>query len=89
MLDLHEWQQTFGRVDAPNSRTSFKNTELSMWENTKEYQQLGFLMAKNRKLLIEKFKQVLGNPSGPKKNIFTFEQGKQALDEWLYSHFGD
>ena len=42
-------------------------------------------MAKNRKLLIEKFKEVLG----ANVHTFTFEQGKAALDEWLYSHFGD
>lgn len=40
-------------------------------------------MAKNRKLLIEKFKTVLGSSS----TLFTFEEGKDALDGWIYSHF--
>ena len=40
-------------------------------------------MAKNRKLLIEKFKTVLG----PSSTLFTFEEGKGALDDWIYSHF--
>lgn len=52
MIDLHEWQQTFCRVEQGNSRISFKTTALSMWENSREFERLGFLMAKNRKLLI-------------------------------------
>ena len=86
MIDLHEWQQTFSRVDQSNSRISFKTTPLSSWENSREFERLGFLLAKNRKLLIEKFREVLGSKTA---KAFTFAQGKQALDEWLYSHFGD
>jgi len=51
MLDLHEWQQTFSRVEQGNSRISFKTTELSTWENSREFSQIGALMAKNRKLI--------------------------------------
>ena len=54
-----------------------------MWENSREYEQIGRLMAKNRKLLVEKFKGVVGE-----KKTFTFAEGKQALDDWLHSHFG-
>ena len=61
MLDLHEWQQTFSRVEQGNSRISFRTTELNMWENSREFARIGFLMAKNRKLLIEKFREVLGS----------------------------
>jgi len=56
MLDLHEWQQTFGRVEQGNSRISFKTTELSMWENSREFERIAHLMAKNRKLLSERFR---------------------------------
>ena len=86
VLDLHEWQQTFGRVEQATSRISFKTTELSMWENSREFERIGQLMAKNRKLLVEKFREVLGSPT---KKAFTFAQGKLAVDDWLYSHFGD
>lgn len=86
MLDLHEWQQTFGRVEQGNSRISFKTTELSMWENSREFERIGFLMAKNRKVLVGKFAAVLGSTT---TKAFTFAQGKEALDEWLDSHFGD
>ena len=86
MIDLHEWQQTFGRVEQGNSKVSFKNTALSMWENSREFQQIGFLMAKNRKLLMERFKEVLGSTT---QKSFTFAEGKRALDDWLHSHFGD
>ena len=37
MIDLHEWQQTFGQVGQANSRISIKTTSLSMWENSREY----------------------------------------------------
>lgn len=43
-------------------------------------------MAKNRKLLTAKFREVLDSTT---KKSFNFAQGKRALDEWLYSHFGD
>ena len=73
MLDLHEWQQTFGRVEQGNSRISFKTTELSMWENSREFERIGFLMAKNRKVLVGKFAAVLGSTT---TKAFTFAQGK-------------
>ena len=57
-----------------------------MWENSREFENIGALMAKNRKLLVARFREVLGSSSS---RAFTFEQGKQALDDWLYSHFGN
>lgn len=57
-----------------------------MWENSREFERLGFLMAKNRKVLVDKFKEALGSTT---LKSFTFAEGKQALDEWLFSHFGD
>ena len=57
-----------------------------MWENSREFERLGFLMAKNRKLIVEKFKEKLGSAT---QKSFNFAEGKDALDEWLYSHFGD
>ena len=83
VIDLHEWQQTFGRVGEGAPKLSIKPTALNMWENSRDYMRLGSLMAKSRKLLIEKFKSVVG----PDQTLFTFEQGKQALDDWIYSHF--
>lgn len=46
---------------------------------------MGTLIAKNRKQLIEQFKRVLGAEA----TIFTFKQGREALDTWLNSHFGN
>lgn len=83
VIDLHEWQQSFGRVGQGPARASTTATPLTMWENTKDFERIGSLMAKNRKLLIEKFKTVLGSSS----TLFTFEEGKAALDDWIYSHF--
>ena len=82
VVDLHEWQQTFGRVTQGNNKLSIKPTPLTMWENSRDFDKIGFLMAKNRKQLIEQFKKVLGEATQ-----FTFEQGREALDAWLFSHF--
>lgn len=57
-----------------------------MWENSREFERIATIMAKNRKLLTERFREVLGSATA---KSFTFAQGKQALDDWLYSHFGD
>ena len=56
-----------------------------MWENSRDYQQIGTLISKNRKLLADSFKAVL--PADTK--LFSFEQGKEAMDGWLYTHFKD
>jgi len=79
VIDLHEWQQSFGRVGQGPAKASTTATPLTMWENTKDFERIGSLMAKNRKLLIEKFKTVLGSSS----TLFTFEEGKAALDDWI------
>jgi len=84
VLDLHEWQQTFGRVTQVNNKLSSKPTHLIMWENSREFERIGTLIAKNRKHLVEQFQAVVGS-----ETLFTFEQGRKALDNWLYSHFGD
>ena len=57
-----------------------------MWENSREFERIATIMAKNRKLLTERFREVLCSATA---KSFTFAQGKQALDDWLYSHFGD
>lgn len=51
---------------------------------------MGNLFAKNRKQLIEAFRAVLGpakNADGTSNTLFTFEQGKKALDAWMYQNF--
>jgi len=44
-----------------------------MWENTREFENIGQLMAKNRKVLIARFREVLGSTTA---RSFTFMQGK-------------
>ncbi len=84
IIDLHEWQQTFGRVaDDPQNQT-MATSPLTSWENSKEFEKIGALIAKNRKQLKEQFRSVLGDNSS-----FTFAEGKQAMDTWIYSHFKD
>lgn len=82
LIDLHEWQQTFGRVTEGAAKMSLKATPLTMWENSRDFEQIGFLMAKNRKQLAAQFKAALPG------SLFSFEQGRQALDGWLHTNFG-
>lgn len=53
IIDISEWQQTFGIVAEGNNKLTIKANPLSLWENTREYQRIGTLIAKNRKLLFE------------------------------------
>ena len=82
-IDATEWQQTFGRVTEGSNSLTIKPTPLSLWESSKEFQSICHLMAKTRKLLVEKFRAAIGS----KKTLFNFKQGKAVLDEWLYQNF--
>jgi hypothetical protein len=57
-LDINEWQQTFGNVTQGNNKLTVKATPLSLWENSREFSQIGVAVAKNRKLLKEAFDKV-------------------------------
>jgi hypothetical protein len=41
-----------------NSKLTIKTNPLALWENTREYQRIGALIAKNRKLLRDEFAKV-------------------------------
>ena len=55
VIDLAEWQQAFGRVHGAEGRLSLRPAASEKWENTKQFERIGFLVAKNRKQLMEKF----------------------------------
>lgn len=59
VIDLAEWQQTFGHVTDGNNKLSIKATPLTTWENSPEFAKIGFLIAKNRKQLINEFRTVV------------------------------
>lgn len=63
VLDFDEWQQTFGRVWGASSapKLSMRPSTTVIWENSREVGRIGFLIAKNRKQLIESFERVCGN----------------------------
>ncbi len=84
LLDLHEWQQSFGRANQGDARLAMRATQADLWENSKQFAQIGFLVAKNRKQLSECFKRVLGERAG---TAFSFAEGKAALDDWLQAHW--
>lgn len=83
ILDLNEWQQTFGLVTEGNNKLSIKPTPLTQWENTREFGLMGQLIAKNRKLLKEQFELICKNGS----TIIDFDQGKQVIGEFIQQHF--
>lgn len=88
ILDMNEWQQTFGRVVEGNQMLSIKPTPLVQWENTREFGLIGQLIAKNRKLLKEEFERVTKGQG----TVVNYEQGRQVLMTVLkrnYSSLGD
>ncbi len=69
IIDLSEWQQTFGFVSEGNNKLSMKSTPAAIWENTREYAKVGSLIARNRKLLREQFEKL----SGPSSTIVSYD----------------
>jgi hypothetical protein len=49
IIDINEWQQTFGNVTEGSNKLSIKATPLTMWVNSREYMTIGSTIAKNRK----------------------------------------
>lgn len=85
-LDADEWGQTFGKVWRGSSALSIRPTAATQWENSKDLERIGVLLAKNRKQLVLTFKRVLAHSGDSTK--FTFREGKAALQDWLQNNFG-
>lgn len=85
-IDLKEWQQAFEAQTEGSNQLSIKTTEMASWEHSRDYDKIGFLMAKHRKLVQDAFKRYLES-KGVQGSLFTFSQGKKALDDWLYANF--
>lgn len=82
IIDINEWHQTFGNVTEGNQKLTIKATPLSMWENTREYDDYGSLIARNRKLIKERLAQITKG-----KNEITYDEAKQAIYAPLKHHF--
>lgn len=54
-----------------------------MWENTREFLNIGTAIARNRKVLKEKFEKL----AGPKASIVNYAQARKAMDEMINQHF--
>ncbi len=80
-LDMNEWQQTFGHVVEGSNKLSIVATPLTMWENSRECQNRGVAIARNRKTLKEKFEK-----AGKAKDV-TYTQARKAMDEMINQHF--
>mmetsp|Transcript_13876 Transcript_13876/g.21634 ORF Transcript_13876/g.21634 Transcript_13876/m.21634 type:complete len:80 (-) Transcript_13876:256-495(-) len=71
--------QTFGEKNA------LRMNSAAVWENGKHHQEVGVCIARNRILLLEKFREVSTHTSFDGKPRFvTFAQAKSALDGLLY-----
>ena len=88
-IDEKEWNQTFNSLQAGGPTSTMKAGALAGWENSHESNQIGELISKNRKLLIENFKRLSTHTShdGIPKYV-TFAQAKEALSDVLYTKFG-
>lgn len=58
---------------------------MTLWENTREYQRIGTLIAKNRKLLRGQFEKIVPDNNG--STIVNYEQAKSAILGLLQPHF--
>lgn len=67
IIDLHEWQQSFGRVADDPNKLEACSSATGNFENSKDFKRIGYLIAKNRKQLIEQFKNLIGE-----NTIFSF-----------------
>jgi hypothetical protein len=82
ILDMNEWQQTFGNVTEGSNKLSIKATPLTMWENSREFMNIGSAIARNRKALKDRFEKV----GGGKKEV-TYGEARKAMDEMINQHF--
>lgn len=71
IIDLSEWQQTFGLVTEGNSKLSIKAKPTSTFDNTRDYSRIGSHIAKNRKLLREKFEKLI--KAGDSTSVVSYE----------------
>ena len=58
IIDMNEWQQTFGNVTEGSNKLSVKATPLTMWENGAECMSVGVAIARNRKALKDSFDKI-------------------------------
>jgi hypothetical protein len=85
IIDVNEWQQTFGYVNEGNSKLTLKSNHMAIWENSREYQRIGTVIAKNRKLL----KAQLDNICTSEESVASYEELKMVLGNLLRGQFGN
>lgn len=77
IIDLNEWEQTFGNINEGSKSLTIKATPLSAWESSREFKNIGALIARNRKGLKAALDGA-GNGS-----IVNFAGAKALLDSLL------
>lgn len=76
-IDRNEWNNTFNNIEKGSSINTFKPPNIPLWENSKESDLLGEVIARNR----HQIQTNLGN-----KEV-TFTEAKKAMDNILYNEF--
>lgn len=76
-IDRNEWNNTFNNIEKGSSINTFKPPNIPLWENSKESDLLGEVIARNR----HQIQTNLGN-----KEV-TFTEAKKAMDSILYNEF--
>ena len=89
MIDENEWKAAFGGIFFGDKKMTVTATSLTYWETGAEAIKIGTMLARNRKLLIENFKQVSTHSdyNGVAKYV-TFDQAKAAVHEIILANFG-
>ena len=89
VIDENEWKNTFGGIFFGDKKMTVTATSLTYWETGAEAIKIGTMFARNRKLLIENFKQVSTHSdyNGVAKYV-TFDQAKAACHELILANFG-
>lgn len=90
LLDVAEWNETFGGILSTGPKVSVKATPLTYWENGLEATKLGMCLARSRKLLIEAFrKHSTHSDHVGEARYVTLAQARAALEPVLKEYFKD
>ena len=84
-IDLHEWMETFKRIEIPATSTHLQKVVLnphgraiSVFERTKQFDNIVKIIAKNRRFLLQQFNELYH-----RRVPLNFETAKGVLDNLL------
>jgi hypothetical protein len=81
VIDMNEWEQTFGNVTEGSKKLTIKATPLNLWENSREFKSIGSLIARNRKVLKTALDAAVCG------SVVSYVKAKQLLDKMMHEHY--